>query len=301
VTSQPTLVAPPRLRDGDDPVAELLRLEADRQDATPQHRAEFVVRAYRRSQIRRQLTPGAIAVLSLLGFSWAVRPQPDLISIGAEPLARAVEAQREDHREPTSLPEVERESNRPEREESATTPQPSARRPKARSESRGGHDKPRSEQRAPVNVAACEPLAHDGRYADAASCYTEIAAGGGISAELALLERSRLESRVLGKKQAALATLDEYDRRFSDGSLFREAALARVEVLSALGDHGATRKQIRAVRDRIPERAVQLALLGARLAIDDGDCEEARIDLGYARDRGADHEQLQALEERCRQ
>ena len=300
MTPQPTLVAPPRLRDGDDPVAELLRLEADQQDATSQRRAELVVRAYRRSQIRRQITPGAVAVLSLLGFYWALRPEPDPVSIGAEPIARAVEAHHKGHQEPVSLLEVERESNRPEFEANAPTPPPSARRPKARRKSHGGDAKPRSEQHAPVSVAACEQLAHASRYADAASCYTEIAVGGGISAELALLERSRLESRVLGKEQAALATLDEYERRFSDGSLFREAALAKVEVLSALGDHRATRKQIRAVRDRIPERAVQLALLGARLAIDDGDCEDAQADLGYARARGADDEQLRALENRCR-
>lgn len=302
MTPQSHLVAPPRLRDGDDPVADLLRLEAARQDTAPQRRAEFVVRAYRRSQLRRQLAPSAVAVLSLLGFFWAVRlePEPNPISIGAEPVARAVEAQREGHQEPVSLPEIERESHRPELEASAAMPKPPARQAKAQGASLEGHTNPRAEQRAPVSVTECEQLAHASRYAEAATCYTEVALGGGISAELALLERSRLESRVLGKKQAALVTLDEYDRRFSDGSLFREAALARVEVLSALGDHSATRKQIRAVRDRIPERAVQLALLGARLAIDDGDCEEAWVDLGYARDRGADHAQLEALENLCR-
>lgn len=306
MTSHPDLAAPPRLRDGDDSVGELLRLEAARADTASQQPAEFVVRAYRRSQLRRRLAPGTVAVLALAGFCWTVRPEPEpepnAIGISAEPIARVVEAQSErQHQRPVTLPEVVHEADHhPKLEASVATLKPSARQTKAHRESRARHDNTRSEQRARVNVTDCGQHAQAGRYADAASCYTEVAAGGGISAELALLERSRLESRVLGKKRAALATLDEYDRRFSDGSLFREAALARVEVLSALGDHSATRKQIRAVRDRIPERAVQLALLGARLAIDAGDCEEAWVDLGYARDRGADRTQLEALENRCR-
>jgi hypothetical protein len=83
---------------------------------------------------------------------------------------------------------------------------------------------------------ACAELARAGAAERALSCYTELASGNGISAELALFERARLEGKVLRRPERARLTLDEYRRRFPQGSLRAEVMLAQIDWLLASGD-----------------------------------------------------------------
>jgi tetratricopeptide (TPR) repeat protein len=142
-------------------------------------------------------------------------------------------------------------------------------------------------------------LTHAGDYQAAIDCYGARGKGQGVGAELALLERARLEIRALGDRAAALRSLDAYDRRFPGGALHREAALTRIDVLRALGNNEEARRAIAGVIDRVPERALQLSMLASRLAADAGDCEDARRHLARARRLGATAEKLETLESRC--
>jgi hypothetical protein len=83
---------------------------------------------------------------------------------------------------------------------------------------------------------ACAELARAGAAERALSCYSELASGNGISAELALFERARLEGKVLRRPERARLTLEEYRRRFPQGSLRAEVMLAQIDWLLASGD-----------------------------------------------------------------
>jgi len=84
---------------------------------------------------------------------------------------------------------------------------------------------------------------------------------------------------------AALARLDDHDRRFPAGVLAREAALARVEALLALGRDGAALELLdRLALDGVDRRAL---LARAELRAAAGRCLDASGDFARARG-GAD-------------
>jgi hypothetical protein len=83
----------------------------------------------------------------------------------------------------------------------------------------------------------CLALARARRARDAESCFIARATRGGLGAEMALFELSRLRSDVLGDPAGALVALKEYRERFPNGSLRTEVDVARVHLLARLGRH----------------------------------------------------------------
>jgi hypothetical protein len=78
---------------------------------------------------------------------------------------------------------------------------------------------------------ACADLAGRGDAEAALTCYERLASGTGMTAELALFERARLEGKALRRPDRALKTLDAYRLRFPNGSLRPEVMLARIDWL----------------------------------------------------------------------
>ena len=83
---------------------------------------------------------------------------------------------------------------------------------------------------------ACAQLARGGASEQALACYALLANGNGMSAELALFEQARLEGKALRRPDRALSTLDDYRRRFPNGSLRGEVMLAQIDWLLASGN-----------------------------------------------------------------
>jgi hypothetical protein len=83
---------------------------------------------------------------------------------------------------------------------------------------------------------ACAQLARDGASEQALRCYAQLASGTGMSAELALFEQARLQGKALRQPERALSTLDDYRRRFPNGSLRAEVMLAQIDWLLASGN-----------------------------------------------------------------
>jgi hypothetical protein len=79
----------------------------------------------------------------------------------------------------------------------------------------------------------CLHIARQGELRAAEQCFAERAAGSGLSAEMALYEMARLRRDRDGS--GALDALDEYRRRFPQGSLRNEVSITRVELLADLG------------------------------------------------------------------
>jgi hypothetical protein len=96
-----------------------------------------------------------------------------------------------------------------------------------------------------------------------------------LALEARLLRRAVDELRVQHDGRAALATLDEYRSRFPRGTLAREASVARVETLLALG----RRQEALALLDVTPlgslPRSNELGMLHAELLAEAGRCREA--------------------------
>jgi hypothetical protein len=83
---------------------------------------------------------------------------------------------------------------------------------------------------------ACAQLARGGASEQALACYAQLANGTGMSAELALFEQARLQGKALRRPDRALSTLDDYRRRFPNGSLRAEVMLAQIDWLLAAGN-----------------------------------------------------------------
>lgn len=83
---------------------------------------------------------------------------------------------------------------------------------------------------------ACAQLAREGAAERALGCYEELAAGSGITAELAVFEQARLEGKLLRRPERALLRLDSYRRRFPNGSLRAEVMLAQIDWLVTTGN-----------------------------------------------------------------
>jgi ferric-dicitrate binding protein FerR (iron transport regulator) len=88
---------------------------------------------------------------------------------------------------------------------------------------------------APSDLSDCRDQLNDGNAGLAERCYLKIAAGSGLSAEMALYEVARIRRDVLLNPNASLAALDEYQSRFGSGTLAPEVRMARVDLLSRLG------------------------------------------------------------------
>jgi hypothetical protein len=73
----------------------------------------------------------------------------------------------------------------------------------------------------------CQALAARSQYSAAASCYGQVATtSSSTTAELAWLEKARLESRALGRADLAIQTLAAYRKQFPAGALAHEAQVA---------------------------------------------------------------------------
>jgi hypothetical protein len=88
----------------------------------------------------------------------------------------------------------------------------------------------------PAGAKSCVELARAGAAEDAIGCYERLAQGSGVTAELALFEQARLAGKVLRQPARALAALEDYRRRFPNGSLRAEVMLARIDWLLGAGD-----------------------------------------------------------------
>jgi len=127
---------------------------------------------------------------------------------------------------------------------------------------------PASEGSSSGGAVACAQLARVGASEQALACYAQLASGAGMSAELALFEQARLEGKALRQPDRALRTLDDYRRRFPDGSLRGEVMLAQIDWLLAAGNSaGALRIVDEALASGLLlERADELARLRATLS-----------------------------------
>jgi len=124
-----------------------------------------------------------------------------------------------------------------------------------------------SEASAPGGAKACAQLARDGAAEPALACYAQLTRGTGMSAELALFEQARLEGKALRRPDRALATLDEYRRRFPNGSLRGEVMLAQIDWLLASGNSTAAGQIVEEAlaSGLLSERTVELERLRATL------------------------------------
>lgn len=142
----------------------------------------------------------------------------------------------------------------------------------------------------------CKSVTSTSGYEAGARCYGDRAErSSGVGAELAWMERARIESRALGRPNDALETLAAYERRFPNGALASEARLTSIELLAAVGRREEALRAIAEAAPRIVERAGSLHLLGARLALETNSCELAREHLDAAARAHAPPERVNAL------
>jgi tetratricopeptide (TPR) repeat protein len=133
-------------------------------------------------------------------------------------------------------------------------------------------------------------------YEAGARCYGEKAEHTtGVGAEVAWIERARIESRALGRPNEALETLTTYEQRFPNGTFASEARLSRIELLAAVGRREEALRAIAEAAPLIPERAGSLHLLGARLALETNACALAEQHLDAAARAQAPADRIDAL------
>jgi hypothetical protein len=104
----------------------------------------------------------------------------------------------------------------------------------------GEPPRPREEPTAPAmplpKPSECAALVSSQGAPPALGCYARLAAGHGLDAELALIQIARLDRDALHDPRAALATLEDYRRRFPRGTLREEALTALVDLYARTGD-----------------------------------------------------------------
>lgn len=88
-----------------------------------------------------------------------------------------------------------------------------------------------------AGLSRCESLVADGDDRAAADCLSPLADGAGLTAETALYEMARLQSRRFDDVAGALSTLQTQRRRFPNGALRDEADLTAIELLPRAGRH----------------------------------------------------------------
>ena len=125
---------------------------------------------------------------------------------------------------------------------------------------------------APARTAAVRPSSRGGKVrsctaaassSDRASCLRRVARGTDLAAENALVALALLERTQHADRAAALARLEEYERRFPGGTLTREVALLTVRTLVESGAQREACAYAERYAARLPEDHVTLARLHA--------------------------------------
>lgn len=268
--------APPRLVDGDDAIAALLREVRDA-PAPPGPPAQEIVRNSRGSLIPKAATLAlAASILMTWGWShWSSLRSPHRIvaeTVRTNPMTLE-DAFVED--EPLKAVKPVTDATEPENE---TVRSPRRGEPFRVSTPPASLDQ--HKQLAPTNAqndsVTCAELSTASRYDEALACYEIKAAETGMSGELALIESARIQWRVNGSPAAALSKLSEYERRFSGGALALEARLLKVRLLDDARGGTEALTYLREQLDAHPEWSERLVPLGTAIAVRNGDCAAAR-------------------------
>jgi len=281
-------MAPRRLLHDDDAVGALLRHgAASRLPMTAPPFAELEAERRRRSR-RNQIT-WAAPLLVAAGALFAVlssEPSPQ-DSIAAEPEALV-------GRSPLPTQAKERQPESTLEKEQTPTPE--------------SFPNPKTKTRAPVRASSppptpstdCQALTNAGSFEEAVGCYDLRTNLGGMSAELAFLEKARLQQKVLASPAAALETLTSYATRFPNGALYREATLKRIQAHIRIGQKQEALLVLSQALERIPERTAELAGLAARLHLESKECVKGEQRLRQAEKAGAQVSALLPLLADCR-
>jgi len=292
MTGQPVRY-PPRLVEGDSAAGRLLRASLMEALPGPHEARSWAGLAARRAARRRRLAPCALAAAAAatlgVGALVSLARPPAAISLAAEALPPAPATAAPMTQEPVPaaqnrLVEVQR-------------PRPAPPAPSGAPSSAAAA--------APVDAGGdttvCTRLVRERHYDEALACYERLAQGGRMSAELALYEKARLESRALGAPERALATLDAHRRRFPGGVLGAEVTLTRIELLAQLGRTAEALDEIAvALAGALgAERAGDLHALRGDLLADRGDCAGARGEYAAARAANVHPSRLARGEARC--
>jgi TolA-binding protein len=123
---------------------------------------------------------------------------------------------------------------------------------------------------------------------------TEPSAPSSIAEESRLLTTALHLLRQQHDARSALSALDEYSKRFPNGTLAREATLARIDALLELDDRESALEILDRARLTELPRARELAVLRGELRGAAGRCSQAVTDLGSTLDGSGD-----VLEERA--
>lgn len=271
---------PPRLAESDDPRAKLIQRALAEPPLGPSEQQSWQRLSARSTRsVPRWLLPSAASALATAAFvAWLAQPTP----APDASLQPEVWAQKPATTAAPQLPSAEEK------------PAPPARLVAERA-------KPLPRASAESDATACDKLAKAGTYQAAVTCYGRVARGSSMAAELALYEKARLESKALGERTLALATLDEHARRFPSGVLTTEVGLTRIELLSQLGRQAealaAIDQGLRGALGR--ERGGDLQLMRAELLATRGDCASALAALASARQAGVHPARLEATLRRC--
>jgi len=333
MSDEELLVAPKRLRDGDDEIARVLREHQELWDAAQRRarpsRGQFAALAAKRDRVLLVrsglgMSAAAVAILGLTSyFQWHAQLEDN------QQLVAAPDKMLVSPTTPRALRETEQPKN------GGTVPAPSgldtagtdaaisvaAPAPVAATAPTGVHARAPADGHAPTglpSIADAEPHlprpvssshpasagstqqssaampsaavdvdahrsaravshrdCHRLAYADARACYTQISQGSGVTAELAYLERARLEQQQGGDSASALRSLDEYQRRFPRGTLQPEATLARIRLLVSTHHNREARAAIAEALPKMPEKAAVLREVAVDLAVIAGDCAQA--------------------------
>jgi hypothetical protein len=151
------------------------------------------------------------------------------------------------------------------------------------------------------NTEVCVQEQRSGRYQQALDCYDRIGRGSGVSAELALYEKARLENNVFGRYDAALSTLDAHRARFDGGALSVEVKMLRIETLVQSGRHAEALTEIeRALSGAAGrEHRGELLFLRGKVLRARGDCPGALKAYDEAEAAGLSGARLARAREAC--
>jgi hypothetical protein len=128
------------------------------------------------------------------------------------------------------------------------------------------------------SAADCLRLAREDQAGLAARCYERVAAGRGLSAEMAQVELARLRRDVLHDSPGALRALRDYASRYPNAAFHTEAAISLVELLVQSGQtrEALAESERLLVTGAARERQGELRLLRGRILQDKlGDCGRA--------------------------
>jgi hypothetical protein len=153
------------------------------------------------------------------------------------------------------------------------------------------------------SAADCLRLAREDQAGLAARCYERVAAGQGLSAEMAQVELARLRRDVLHDAPGSLRALRDYLARYPNGAFHTEAAISLVELLVQSGQtrEALAESERLLVSGAARERQGELRLLRGRILQDKlGDCARAEREYAtVAADPGPIGDQAQLRQAQC--